>query len=250
MFKWLRRYWWAVLLVVLVLAVGGFVMWANTTSEPMPEAFAALESDDLIQVETDPWLVFSPVDAEPTSGFIIYPGGKVDARSYAPTARAVAEEGYLAVIVPMPLHLAVIAPNSALDVMAAFPDVEHWVVGGHSLGGAMAARFVHSNPGAADGLVIWASYPDVSNDLSDFDLPVASIYGSEDGLATAEQVESSADLLPVDTVWVRIEGGNHAQFGWYGPQYRDNEALISRDEQQAQIVAATLDVLTAASESE
>jgi hypothetical protein len=29
---------------------------------------------------------------------------------------------------------------------------------------------------------------------------------------------------------VSIEGGNHAQFGWYGPQEGDNPATISREE--------------------
>ena len=37
---------------------------------------------------------------------------------------------------------------------------------------------------------------------------------------------------------VEIEGGNHAQFGNYGPQKGDPPAAISAQEQQAQTVAA------------
>jgi dienelactone hydrolase len=209
----------------------------------MPEALAALESDAQVHVETDPWLVFRPVTQDPTTGLILYPGGRVDPRAYAPTARALAEEGYLVVIVPMPLNLAFFAPGRAADVMTAFPGVEDWAIGGHSLGGAMAANFAYGNPETAQGLVLWASYPAGSDDLSGRDLAVSSIYGTRDGLATGDEIGASRSLLPPDTQWTAIEGGNHAQFGWYGPQSGDNEATISREEQQAQIVAATLQLL-------
>jgi len=93
------------------------------------------------------------------------------------------------------------------------------------------------------GLLLWASYPAASDDLSDLDLAVISIYGTLDGLASEEEVVDSRDLLPADTRWVAVEGGNHAQFAWYGPQSGDNPATISRDDQQELVVAATLDLL-------
>jgi hypothetical protein len=209
----------------------------------MAEAVAALESDADVQVETEPWLVFRPTDAQADVGLIVYPGGRVDPRAYAPVARAVAEAGYQAVIVPMPLNLAVLAPARAREVMAAFPEVDRWVVAGHSLGGAMAANFVRQNPGAADGLVLWAAYPAGGDDLSERDLIVASVYGTRDGVALPEEVLAGQSLLPPDTRWAPIEGGNHAQFGWYGEQSGDNPATISREAQQAQVVDATLVVL-------
>ena len=167
----------------------------------------------------------------------------MDPRSYSPAAQAVAGEGYLVVIAPMPLNLAVFAADAAGDVIAAYPDVSPWAIGGHSLGGAMAARFTYSHPGEVQGLVLWAAYPDGSNDLSDRDLAVTSIYGTLDGLATMEKIDASRPLLPPTTEWVAIEGGNHGQFGWYGPQSGDNPASISREEQQRQVVAATLELL-------
>jgi pimeloyl-ACP methyl ester carboxylesterase len=215
----------------------------------MPEAVAALESDGWVQVGTEPWLIFEPTGPRSNVGLIVYPGGRVDARSYAPTARAVAEAGHLTVIVPMPLNLAVLAPDRAGEVMAAFPEVDRWAVAGHSLGGAMAANFVRGSPGAADGLVLWAAYPASGDDLSDRDLIAASVYGTRDGVALPEQVLAGRPLLPPDTVWVPIEGGNHAQFGWYGEQGGDNPATISREAQQAGVVAATLAVLEQLEES-
>jgi pimeloyl-ACP methyl ester carboxylesterase len=168
--------------------------------------------------------------------------------AYALPARAIAEAGYLVVIVPMPLNLAVFDSNAAERVITAYPGVTHWAVGGHSLGGAMAARFADDNPGAVEGVVLWAAYPDASDDLSEQDLVAASIYGTLDGLATVETVEGARDLLPADTAWVPIKGGNHAQFGWYGEQARDNPATIGRDAQQAQVVEATVAVLAALAE--
>jgi hypothetical protein len=107
----------------------------------------------------------------------------------------------------------------------------------------MAAKFAYDNPGLVDGLVLWAAYPAGNNDLSSRDLVAASIYGTLDGLASEGEVVDSRRLMPSDTRWVAIEGGNHAQFGWYGPQNGDNPAAISRQAQQEQIVAATLEVL-------
>jgi len=209
----------------------------------MPEALTALESNSLTQVTTERWLVFQPASEDPIAGLVLYPGGRVDPRSYSPAARAVAEEGYLVVIMPMPLNLAVFASDAAVDVIAAYPEVSAWAIGGHSLGGAMAARFAYGHPEDVQGLVLWAAYPDGSNDLSDRALAVTSIYGTLDGLATAQKIDASRPLLPPTTHWVAIEGGNHAQFGWYGPQSGDNPASISREEQQRQVVEATLELL-------
>jgi len=243
----LKRWWW-LLPAVLVTILAAFLIWASTPAAPMPEALAALESDDQVLVETEPWLVFRPVDATPTVGLVLYPGGRVDPRAYAPPARALAEEGVLVVIAPMPLNLAIFAPNRAAEVMAAYPEIDDWAVGGHSLGGAMAARFAYQNPAAVQGLVLWAAYPASTDDLSSQDVQVTSIYGTRDGLTTGDKIAASRPLLPTDTTWVAIEGGNHAQFGWYGPQSGDNPATISREDQQAQIVAATLALLLSLAE--
>jgi pimeloyl-ACP methyl ester carboxylesterase len=143
----------------------------------------------------------------------------------------------------MPLNLAFFAPNRAAQVMTAFPGIDSWAVGGHSLGGAMAANFARRNPQAVRGLVLWAAYPAASDELSDYQLAAVSIYGTRDGLATPDKIDASRQLLPPDTQWIAIEGGNHAQFGWYGLQAGDNEATISRKEQQAQVFAATRQLL-------
>lgn len=241
--RWLR---WllAAILSLLILAVAGFFIWAMTPLGPTDAALAALESDDQVVVEKGEWLVFRPAALQPSTGFIFYPGGHVDYRSYAPQMRSLAAQGYLAVIAPMPLSLAVFAPGKAADVVADFPEIGQWAVGGHSLGGAMAANFVFGNPDAMDGLALWAAYPANNNSLFEHSsLAVTSIYGTNDQVATPDTILTSKPLLPPATGWVAIEGGNHAQFGSYGPQPGDGEPAISGEEQTRQAVAATVEML-------
>lgn len=242
-----RRSLWRWLLVAVLafvlIAVAGMLIWANTPLGPSPEAIAALASDDQVQVEQGDWLVFRPVGVTPDTGLIFYPGGRVDYRSYALHARDIAAQGYLVVVPKMPLNLAVTAPGKATEIIAAFPEISHWAVGGHSLGGAMAATFVHDQPDAVDGLALWAAYPASNKSLAGSNVQVVSISGTNDGLATPVKMAASAPLLPPTTKWVPIEGGVHAQFGAYGPQPGDGQPAISADEQRAQTVAATIELL-------
>ena len=134
--------------------------------------------------------------------------------------------------------------NHAQEVIAAYPGVQHWGIGGHSLGGVMAAHFAYQNPDAVQGLVLWAAYPASGDDLSGQALQVVSIIGDRDGLGTEQGVKTARHLLPETTKYIVIEGGNHAQFGWYGEQPGDLPATITREDQQAQILQATLDLLS------
>ncbi len=241
-----RRRWPRILgsvLLLLVVAGGGFLVWAGQAAAPMPEALAALQPDSQVTVKTQPWLAFQPTSRAPSTGLVFYPGAKVDPRAYAPAAHQLAAAGYLVVIPAMPLNLAVFAPDTALAVIAAYPQVQHWAVGGHSLGGAMAAQFAYQHPTVVGGLVLWAAYPPDGDDLSGHTLAVTSISGSRDGLATPAKVQASRPLLPAATQWRVIEGGDHAQFGWYGPQDGDQPATLSRADQQQQVISATQQLL-------
>ena len=235
---WFKRIALAILLL-LVVGTAAFVIWAENPLEAMPEALAALESDgDVLVTDTD-WMVFTPTTGEPDTGVIIYPGGHVDPRAYAPLAKEIARAGYLVILPPVPLNLAFTAINVADEIMAANPAIEHWYVGGHSLGGSMAAEYVAANADKVDGLFLWASYSAESTDLSAIpNLKVLSIYGTKDG--GAEEIRLSKERSPADTTWVEMEGGNHAQFGWYGIQPGDGVATISREEEQAWILRETL----------
>jgi pimeloyl-ACP methyl ester carboxylesterase len=235
------------LLILLVTGAGAFVV-LNGRNQARPEAVAALESDAQVtvsQVAGQDWYVFSPAAGAAITGLILYPGGFVDPVAYAPIAREIAAHGYLVVLDPMPLNLAVTGINSAGAIIAAFPEIAHWAIGGHSLGGAMAAEYIKGNPETIDGLALWAAYPADNTDLSSLLLAVVSIYGDADGVASIADVTGAADRLPDDARFILIDGGNHTQFGAYGQglQRGDNPATISRAAQQAAIVAGTLELL-------
>jgi hypothetical protein len=231
------------LLALLVVAAAGFVIWASAALGPSQQALAAMNSSGGITVENvSGWTVFRPDNTQPTTGFIFYPGGKVEYRSYAPLLRLIAAQGYEVVLVPMPLNLAIFGIDKARDVIKAFPQVKTWAIGGHSLGGSMAAQFVGSNPGIVQGLVFWASYPGASLSSAP-GLKVLSVSGSQDGLATPAAIDSSKKDLPPGTSYEVIKGGNHGQFGSYGDQPGDNQASIPPEEQWAQVAAATAALL-------
>jgi hypothetical protein len=240
----MKNFWRYILIAILaflLVSVGGVLLWASTPARPEARALESLQAYDQVRFEqVNGWLVFSPTEAELPVGLILYPGGRVDYRAYAPHARAIANQGFTVIIVPMPLNLAFLGINRADDVITAFPEINRWAIGGHSLGGAMAAEFASANPNRVDGLVLWASYPGENNDLSGSGLPVISVFADNDSLATLEDIADSKDRLPPDTVFVEITGGNHAGFGWYGPQRGDGEALISKTEQQDLIVQASV----------
>ncbi len=235
----------SMMLISLVVAGIGFIWWAANAAEPMPEALAALSSTEAVAVDYTAWLTFTPTARSPIGGFILYPSGRVDPRAYAPIAQALAAAGYQVIIPPMPFNLAILAPYRATEVIAAFPEIERWTLGGHSLGGAMGAKYIATHPGVIDLLVLWGAYPTASDSLAQrTDLAVLSVYATNDGLATLSDIDGSRALLPADTTFVAIEGGNHAQFGWYGDQPGDGTATISRTAQQEQVIAATLAALS------
>ncbi len=246
----MRQHWRLIagIIVAALLAVGvASFLWLNDLVDPMPETEGAMVSSPTVTVDTEDWLTFTPAEPSDT-GFIFYPGGRVPAQAYAPAVRAIAEAGYLGVIAPMPFGLAVLDANAADGIIEAHPEIDRWVIGGHSLGGAMAAQYSQGHD-EIDGLALWAAYPPDGTDLSDSDLLLTSVYATEDGLATVDEIEASAAQLPDDTAFVEIDGGNHAQFGWYGDQDGDGEATISRAAQQEQVVAATLALIEAVAES-
>jgi hypothetical protein len=146
------------IILVLAIAATGFLVWANSLLAALPEALKTQQSDSQVQVTEEGWIVFQPAGTEVDTGLILYPGERVDPHAYAPVARAIAEQGYPVAIVPMPLNPAVFGSDRAQDVIAAYPQFRHWAISGHSLGGAMAARFVYQHPGVVQGLALWAAY--------------------------------------------------------------------------------------------
>ncbi len=231
----------ALLAVIALVAAGS--LWYTQPQPILPEATASLASTpDVTFAEVDGRLEWSPADRRYDAGLVIYPGGKVPAAAYGPLAQSIASDGYLVIITPMPFNLAVFGIDAAASAIAAHPGLRAWALAGHSLGGSMAAQYIADNPDQIDGLALWASYP--ATDLSALDLVVVSIYGTGDAGAARMAGPGTRALLPPDTTFVPIDGGNHEQMGWYTGQPNDPAATISREEQQ-QIVAAETSAMMA-----
>jgi Alpha/beta hydrolase family len=232
--------------IIVLVGILGFLAWGLTPLGPTDEALAAMESNALVSVQDQgDFVAFRPATNAPLTGFILYPGGHVDYRSYAPISQKIAGRGYLVAIVRMPLSLAVFGVDNADSVITAYPSVRYWVIGGHSLGGSMAASYAKTHPWKVQGLALWASYPPTGDDLSSTELKGLSTYGSNDQVLDMENYHANLALLPPGTIRLVIQGGNHAQFGNYGPQPGDGTATISAADQQAQAADLTVRLLRA-----
>lgn len=218
-----------IILAVLVLLVFACAAYLCDYYHAEPEALEVFAPVGVIGTETteEGDRVFGAKDAD--VGFIFYPGGKVESLAYVPLMRALTEKGVLCVLVEMPFHLAVFDMDAAEGIPQQYPEIERWYIGGHSLGGSMAAAYVSECPDAFEGLVLLGSYS--TADLAETDLQVLSVYGSEDQVLSRENYEESKKNLPRDFEEVILEGGCHANFGMYGAQKGDGTPTMTREEQ-------------------
>ena len=174
------------------------------------------------------------------NAFIFYPGAKVEYTAYVPLLYQIAENGTDVFLMKMPCNLAFLGMNRADDIIRGY-KYSYWYLGGHSLGGAMAAAYAAEYLDNLDGLVLLAAYPTKSLQSEGFS--VRSLYGSEDGVLHMEKVEQGRAYMPDDYTEICIQGGNHAQFGNYGEQKKDGVAALSREEQQRQTARAICEMM-------
>ena len=229
--------------LVVLAGAGWLVGWVNTPAMPMQQALDFMQTTQEVKVDEGEYITFSGLNANNAKGIIFYPGGRVDPKAYAPLMFELAKRGAFTVIVPMPFNLAVFSPMSASRVIKRYPYIKDWYIAGHSLGGAMACSFVKNSMENIAGLILLAAYPAQGDDLSSNDLDVLSIYASNDGLATVQKIESTKRLLPPQTEYCCIQGGNHNQFGWYLNQEGDGQADISRQQQQDEALSYILEFI-------
>lgn len=206
---------------------------------------SVMESNASVEVVSDDGMIhFRPRPDAAASALAFYPGALADPIAYAPLARAIAERGYEVVIVELPLRMAfrdsdwqrVAERTRALILDDSLGRT--WVVGGHSRGGALAARFARDHGSDLGGLLLVGTSHPREDDLSELTLDVTKIYASEDGLASEAEVHEFSHNLPDATHWIRVEGGNHRGFASYGWQLGDHAARIPRFEQQAVMIEA------------
>ncbi len=169
-------------------------------------------------------------------GFIFYPGGKVEAYSYLPLLMSCSENDIFCAMPEMPYNLAVFDIDAAEGIREQYPEIDRWYIGGHSLGGSMAASHLADHTDEYEGLILLGSYS--TEDFSAGKVDVLSIYGSEDGVLNMEKYEEYKANLPEELTEIVLEGGCHAYFGVYGPQNGDGAPTITNEEQIQQTADA------------
>lgn len=229
------RYLWltGLLLLSACSAPPRFALWQ------LPPSTFFVEQSDHFRVKA----TASNCPEHAQEGVIFYPGGFVHPAAYIPLAARLVSACRIVLVAKMPLDLAVLKADADQSLKKQYPHFTTWWIGGHSLGGTMAAKAAKS--GDYTGLFLLAAYPAAADDLSTQSLPVLSISASNDGLATPAKIEQNKAYLPPDTRYHVIEGGNHAQFGEYGKQDKDGQASLSAAMQQAETAKVLVDFLVA-----
>ena len=213
-----------IVLLVLAILAGAFSWYVSDYYRAEDAALEVLAQDSAIEVQ-DNLTILSPTYPTDTA-IIFYPGAKVEAEAYLPLLDQIRQLGVTCILVHMPFHMAIFDADAAEEVMEQFPEYRHWYMAGHSMGGAMASQFAADHPDEVDGLILLGAYL-----YGDYPPEKAlTIYGSLN--------QSVEDHIDYTENIVEIEGGNHAQFGNYGPQKGDLPATISAEEQQRQTVEA------------
>lgn len=223
------------LALLIIIGIAGYAYISDYYHADEAAITAMSLSTDEVRIETDgdvTW--FIPED--PIAGVIFYPGGKVEAAAYAPLLKACAERGLLCALVEMPANLAVLDKNAADGLKDRYPELEHWYMAGHSLGGAMAASYIADNADDYSGLILLAAYS--TEDLTETELRVLSIYGTEDKVLDRETYAEDLVNLPAAAVELVLDGGCHSGFGSYGEQDGDGVPTISNEEQIKQTADA------------
>jgi pimeloyl-ACP methyl ester carboxylesterase len=238
--RWVRIVW-----VTGGMLFMGWMVWsmqARDIPEEKRRSTAALSV-----IEGDDTVVFLPTaPAAGRAAVVFLPGGMVDPDSYLPLVRAVADAGWPAAIVELPWRMAFSEAaeeqvwRRVTAVRGILGSERPLVLGGHSRGAAMSARFASQHPDELAGLFLLGTTHPKDDDLSSFGGAVVKVSATRDCVADLEDSLANKRRLPPRTVWVTIEGGNHAQFGYYGQQLGDCAATIDRATQQRHVLASLL----------
>ena len=219
----------AFILLTRAVIVGAFAIYVGDYYRADTDAIKAYAPMNEVTIQTlkDGTMIFQPDN--PVAGLIFYPGGKVEYTAYQPLMAACAEQGIFCVLVEMPCNLAVLDMNAADGIQEQYPEIENWYIGGHSLGGAMAASYLGNHLDQYQGVILLGAYS--TADLSGTDLKVLSIYGSEDKVLNREKYNEYKPNLPAEFTEIVIDGGCHAYFGMYGAQNGDGTPTVSNETQ-------------------
>ncbi|MDC0558837.1 alpha/beta hydrolase [Candidatus Izimaplasma bacterium] len=224
------------ILVVILVMIVGLTVYSSTSYEALDEMHdevSSIESTDVTRTEDNDEITFT-VD-NPLMQIVFIPGGLVEPDSYEYLAYMLAKNGFNVTIAKAFFNLAILTPNYAKRFLS--EELDNVIIG-HSLGGVVASM-VASNNDLVDQVILLGSYP--IRDLTDKEVLI--ITAEHDLGMDQESFDDSLELVSEDTIVFDIVGGNHAQFGWYGPQKGDGEAEIDTLVQQGIVLQKILEFI-------
>lgn len=211
-----------IILIIISIVIISMIIYLNTYYKASKKAIDSLKSTTSVKIKQDrDGILF---DGPGTDNiFVFYPGGKVEYKAYSPLMRELAKEGLDTYIVEMPFNIAFLGSNSISKIKENY-NYKSWYIGGHSLGGVVAAT--DTNKTKVDGLILLASYS-----TEKINCKTLSIYGTKDGVLNIENYNKNINNYK-NLKEIKIKGGNHANFGNYGFQKGDNKSTITKSNQQ------------------
>ena len=167
---------------------------------------------------------------------VLYPGGLVRPQAYEWLGRALAEQSVQTVIPEFFADLAVTGKDRADALIAHYAAGRTVVIGGHSLGGAMAADYASRHADKLSGLILLAAYPAGGIDLTGTTFASLALMGENDQVAAASAVRGGLAQLSPTSILEVIPGSVHAFFGRYGPQAGDGMPSVDRASAEQAII--------------
>ena len=138
--------------IILILCVGGFGFYVNDYYHAQGDALEILNHQEVKQVNSN--LITLTPQKTSDVGIIFYPGAKVENTAYLPLLEQLEKKGYNCYLVNMPFKMAIFNKNAANKIIENYPNIKHWYLCGHSMGGAMASSYVSKNKDKVDGVIL------------------------------------------------------------------------------------------------
>lgn len=217
--------------------------------------------DNIDYQETTEYIKLSASSQPSNEAFLFVPGGLVDPHAYISLMEKVVLQGTTVIIAKVAANLAILETSKPLKLIDDIPEINSWYIGGHSLGGIAALSVISKSPDSFKGLILLGSYPTESFSIADWEGNALCLFGENDQLSTIADIEAAKPFMPtgitidnvteidsiqiVDpvTLYYMIAGGNHAQFGDYGPQAGDGSSTISTADQHTLVSSAILNFI-------
>ena len=239
----IRRIILTVLAIILVLCavIVGMCLFNERPAVQTVATYQSTYCDTVINVADDGGVEILPQSEKADTGLIFYVGAQITPDAYIPLLSRIAEQGYACFIPNLTFNMAALEPKAADDIIAAHPEIKLWILAGHSMGGLTASGYADDHRNTVDGLILVAAYS--NRDMSEAKFPVLAVFGDTDGVMNKSLYEERKEWNPSDFEEHIIPGANHAQYGDYGKQPRDNDAKISAEEQQSQTAEIILEWL-------